>query len=59
MKLYLFINQYVTPEERIQSSNFSNIPITKNDIEPIIKNNQFSAIILNPLLRTDFSQDLI
>lgn len=54
-----FINQYVTPEERIQSSNFSNIPITKNDIEPILKNNQFSAIILNPLLRTDFSQDLI
>lgn len=53
-----FTNKYLTPEKRIQTSNFANTPITIEDIKPLTENINFSAIILNPLLKTDFNLNI-
>lgn len=54
-----FINEYCdkNSDERKQSSNFSNIPIEINDIKSIIDENDFDAIILNTILKTDFKYE--
>ena len=53
-----FTNKYIN-DKRVQYSNFADIPITIKEIQTIIKDNEYSAIILNPLLPTDFTKNFL
>lgn len=58
---HYFINEYPdvsNRDVRIQSTNFANIPITKNDLEDILPEN-IDAFILNPLNRHDFPKETV
>lgn len=58
---HYFINEYPdvsNRDVRIQSTNFANIPITKNDLEDILPEN-IDAFILNPLNRYDFPKETV
>ena len=58
---HYFINEYpdiLNRDLRIQTTNFSNIPITKKDLEDILPNN-IDAFILNPLNCYDFPIETI
>lgn len=56
---HYFINEYPNnDDERIQSSNFSNIPITKDDLLDILPEN-IDAFIINPLNAFDFPNETI
>ena len=58
---HYFINEYPdisNRDVRIQSTNFANIPITKNDLEDILPDN-IDAFILNPLNRYDFPKETV
>ena len=56
---HYFINEYPNnDDERIQSSNFSNIPITKEDLLDILPEN-IDAFIINPLNAFDFPNETI
>ena len=55
---HYFVNNYPNMDNtdiRIQSSNFANIPITKNDLKNVLDGiNEIDAFILNPLNIFDF-----
>ena len=56
---HYFINEYPNnDDERIQSSNFSNIPITKEDLLDILPEN-IDAFIINPLNAFDFPNETV
>ena len=56
---HYFINEYPNNDyERIQSSNFPNIPITKDDLSDILPEN-IDAFIINPLNAFDFPNETI
>ncbi len=56
---HYFINEYPDNDyERIQSSNFPNIPITKEDLSDILPEN-IDAFIINPLNAFDFPNETI
>ena len=58
---HYFINHYPdinNNDIRIQSSNFADIPITKNDLEGILPD-EIDAFILNPLNAYDFPLETI
>lgn len=56
---HYFINEYPNnDDERIQSSNFSNIPITKEELSDILPEN-IDAFIINPLNAFDFPNETI
>lgn len=58
---HYFINEYPdvsNRDVRIQSTNFANIPITKNDLEDILPES-IDAFILNPLNRYDFPKETV
>ena len=60
---HFFVNDYPFPQNldiRRQSSNFADISITKNDLEPILKDiAEIDAFILNPLNVYDFPHETI
>ena len=56
---HYFINEYPNnDDERIQSSNFPNIPITKDDLSDILPED-IDAFIINPLNAFDFPEETI
>ena len=56
---HYFVNEYPNnDDERIQSSNFPNIPITKEDLSDILPEN-IDAFIINPLNASDFPKETI
>ncbi len=58
---HYFINRYPdinNNDIRIQSSNFADIPITKNDLEGILPD-EIDAFILNPLNAYDFPLETV
>ena len=56
---HYFINEYPNnDDERIQSSNFPDIPITKDDLSDILPEN-IDAFIINPLNAFDFPSETV
>jgi hypothetical protein len=56
---HYFINEYPNnDDERIQSSNFPNIPIIKDDLSDILPEN-IDAFIVNPLNAFDFPSETV
>ena len=55
-----FKNIYITDSNRTQKSNFSNIPITKEDfIKTNINLKDYDAILINPLVNSDLDLNLL
>ncbi len=56
----VFKNIYITDSNRTQKSNFSNIPITKEDfIKTNINLKDYDAILINPLVNSDLDLNLL
>ncbi len=56
----VFENEYINHSQRLQKSNFANIPITLADFKAVnINIEDFDAILINPLLLSDLDMDLL
>ncbi|MEE0925871.1 MAG: PfkB family carbohydrate kinase [Methanobrevibacter sp.] len=56
----VFENEYLDDSQRIQKSNFANIPITLSNFKAVnIDIDDFDAVLINPLVLTDLDMDLI
>ena len=56
----IFENEYLNDSQRIQKSNFANIPITLSNFNAVnVDIDEFDAILLNPLVLTDLDMDLL
>ncbi|MDO5820854.1 MAG: PfkB family carbohydrate kinase [Methanobrevibacter sp.] len=56
----VFENEYLDDSQRIQKSNFANIPITLSNFNAVnVDIDEFDAILLNPLVLTDLDMDLL
>jgi hypothetical protein len=56
----IFINEYLNDSNRIQKSNFAEIPITLKDFKNLnIDLKDYDGILINPLLLSDVDLDLL
>ena len=57
---HYYINRYLSPDLRIQSSNFADIPISVSDLEDILADiEEIDAFVLNPLNSFDFPLETV
>lgn len=56
----IFENEYLNDSQRVQKSNFADIPITLSNFKAVnVDIEDFDAILLNPLVLTDLDMDLL